>query len=126
MDDNVGAMQNDSARVLFAFQVDWQLAQNSEITFLQNKEEADVIVPRQACPGQMDIFGKGLHRNEDTENKEKEISRAQHLNVFGETLLQDLLLLTTENDWNHSRNLLFCNRIFALQDNKTWVWTRYL
>ena len=53
---NVRAVQHDSVRLLFAFQVDGNATWNGEIAFLQDGEEADVVVARQDGPGQSDIL----------------------------------------------------------------------
>ena len=45
-DDNVHAVQHDSVRLLFAFQVNGNATRNSEIAFLQDREETDVVVAR--------------------------------------------------------------------------------
>ena len=55
-DDNVCAVQHGSVRLLFAFQVDGNATRNSEIAFLQDGEETDVVVARKDGPGQSDIL----------------------------------------------------------------------
>ena len=55
-DDNVSAVQHDSVRLLFAFQVDGNATRNGEIAFLQDGEETDVVVARKDGSGQSDIL----------------------------------------------------------------------
>lgn len=55
IDNNVGAVQNNAIRLLHAFHVDGNIAEDSEIAFLDHRQQFDVVVTGQNVSRQSDI-----------------------------------------------------------------------